>query len=82
MISGIVSYWCQMAPVPSVLQGLIQGGWIGWLATPLGCPAGVSIILFLCLSTLAEQTILVNKVYDETQINYSDRVNREKSTDI
>ena len=27
------------------IQGLIQGGWIGWLATPFGC--AVSIILIL-----------------------------------
>ena len=55
-------------------QGLIQGGWIRWLATPLGW--AVSIILILRLSTLwftFEQTNLVNKVYDETLIIHSDR---------
>ena len=55
-------------------EGLIQGGWSGWLATPLGC--AVSIIFFVwALSDLLERTILVNKVYDEMQIHYSDRVN-------
>ena len=56
-------------------QGLIQGRWIGWLAyPPLGCTVS---IIFFALSDLLEQTVLVNEVYDEVQINHSDRVNRE-----
>ena len=48
------------------------GGWIGQLATPVGC--AVSIILFgWTLSDLLEQTILVNQVHDEMQINHSDK---------
>ena len=47
------------------MQGLIQGGWIGWLAPPpLECAVSITTI---------EQTILVNKVYDEMLIIHSDR---------
>ena len=60
-------------PPYTTVQGLIQGGWIGWLATPpLGF--GVSIKFFVwALSDLLEQTILVNQVFDEMQINHSDK---------
>ena len=54
---------------PLVDQGLIQRvgvGCIGWLATPLGCAVSIILISFF-------EHSLVNKVYDETQINHSDR---------
>ena len=55
--------YVKVYPQYPTLQGLIQGGWIGWLATPFG--NAMSIILLLCLSTLIyfNKTILVNKVY-------------------
>ena len=71
---NLVKNQLQVSGKQALVQGLIQRGWIGWLATPLVC--AVSIILFLRLSTLwltFEQTILVNKVYDEMLIIHSDR---------
>ena len=66
---------------PHTEQGLIQGGWIGWVANPLGC--GVSIISFVwALTDLLEQAILVNKLYDETQINPSDRDYRGRTLTV
>ena len=56
-------------------SGADPGG-VNWVASqpPLGC--AVSIIFFVwALSDLLEQTILVNEVCDEMQINHSDRVN-------
>ena len=51
------------------------GGWIGWLATPPPSPLVCSLhnIFVWVLSDLLEQTILVNQLFDEMQINHSDR---------
>ena len=57
-------------------QGLIQG--VDWVVShpPWVCSVHIANSLFEH-SNLLEQTILVNKVYDEMQIDHSDRVNRE-----
>ena len=56
--------------MPSPTTGADPGGGVDWVAShpPLVCSVGI-----IFLSDLLEQTILVNKVYDEMQINHSDR---------
>ena len=56
-----------------------EGGEVNWVAShpPWVCSVHNTNSLFD--SDLLELTILVNKVYDETQINHSDR---EKPRDI
>ena len=42
------------------------GGWIGWLATPLGCAVSIILISFF------EHSLSCKQRHDETQINHSD----------
>ena len=53
-------------------QGLIQGG-VDWVASHPPWVCILHNIFVWALSDLLEQTILVNQVFDEMQINHSDK---------